>query len=95
MRGQRLDHLQVYDHRRERAGFVRSDAVRRIDLAPAQADELLAVLRFLRNAPGQEALGIAYVAAWPDAPRPARRPANAATGPWRSSMPWPLTACAS
>ena len=24
VRGARLDHLQVYDHRRERAGFVRS-----------------------------------------------------------------------
>jgi len=72
VRGQRLDHLQVYDHRRERAGFVRSDAVRRIDLAPAQADELLAVLRFLRNAPGQEALGIAYVAAYLQAAPAAR-----------------------
>ena len=64
VRGARLDHLQVYDHRRERAGFVRAESVRRISLQAAEADELLAVLRFLRHAPGQEALGIAYVAAY-------------------------------
>ncbi len=64
VRGQRLDHLQVYDHRRERAGFVRAEALRRVSLQSGEADELLAVLRFLRHAPGQEALGIAYVAAY-------------------------------
>jgi len=64
VRGQRLDHLQVYDHRRERAGFVRAEAVRRVSLQSADADELLAVLRFLRHTPGQEALGIAYAAAY-------------------------------
>lgn len=64
VRGQRLDHLQVYDHRRERAGFVRAEALRRVSLHAGEADELLAVLRFLRHAPGQEALGIAYVASY-------------------------------
>lgn len=64
VRGQRLDHLQVYDHRRERAGFVRAEALRRVSLQSGEADELLAVLRFLRHTPGQEALGIAYVAAY-------------------------------
>jgi len=67
VRGQRLDHLQVYDHRRERAGFVRAEAVRRLPLPAAQgsdAYELLSVVRFLRHAPGQEALGMAYVAAY-------------------------------
>jgi hypothetical protein len=64
VRGQRLDHLQVYDHRRERAGFVRAESVRRVSLQATEADELLAVLRFLRHTPGQEALGIAYVAAY-------------------------------
>lgn len=64
IRGERLDHLQVYDHRRERAGFVRAAQVRRIELSPAQAPQLLAVLRFLRDAPGSESLGIAYGAAY-------------------------------
>jgi hypothetical protein len=27
VRGQRLDHLQVWDHRRERAGYVRASSV--------------------------------------------------------------------
>ena len=64
VRGQRLDHLQVYDHRRERAGFVRASQVRPVGLAEADAPQLLAVLRFLRDAPGAESLGIAYVAAY-------------------------------
>jgi hypothetical protein len=64
IRGERLDHLQVYDHRRERAGFVRASQVRRVELSPAQAPQLLAVLRFLRDAPGSESLGIAYAAAY-------------------------------
>ena len=29
VRGERLDHLQVYDHQRERAGYVRATQVRR------------------------------------------------------------------
>jgi len=75
VRGQRLDHLQVYDHRRERAGFVRAEAVRRLATPTPQgteAGELLSVVRFLRHAPGQEALGIAYVAAYLQAARAER-----------------------
>lgn len=64
VRGERADHLQVYDHRRERAGFVRATQVRLVTLAPEQAPELLAVVRFLRGMPGSEALGIAYTAAY-------------------------------
>lgn len=64
LRGQRLEHLQVYDHRRERAGYVRAAQVRRLSLTEADAPQLLAVMRFLRDTPGQEALGIAYAAAY-------------------------------
>lgn len=64
VRGARLDYLQVYDHRRERAGFVREAQVRRFKLAPAEAPELLALLRFLDGTPGAEALGIGLAAAW-------------------------------
>jgi hypothetical protein len=74
VRGERLDHLQVYDHRRERAGYVRATQVRRIDTQEAQAPQLLSVLRFVRDTPGAEALGIAYVAAYLKAV-----PANAVT----------------
>ena len=64
IRGQRGDYLQVYDHRRERAGYIRTVQVRQVQLSPASAPELLAVVRFLREAPGSEALGIGYAAAY-------------------------------
>lgn len=64
VRGTRLDHLQVYDHRRERAGFVKASQLRLLALTEDQAPQLLSVLRFLRDSPGQESLGIAYVAAY-------------------------------
>lgn len=64
IRGQRVDYLQVYDHRRERAGYVLASQVRTTSLTPAEAPELLAVTRFLRDTPGSEALGIAYAAAY-------------------------------
>jgi len=64
VRGRRLDYLQVYDHRRERAGFVRAAQVRILSLLPQDAPELLAVVRFLRDTFGAEALGIGYVAAY-------------------------------
>ena len=64
VRGERLDHLQVYDHQRERAGFVKATQVRPLSLLEADAPNLLAVLRFLRDTPGAEPLGIAYAAAY-------------------------------
>lgn len=64
IRGEKMDYLQVYDHRRERAGYIRASQVRTVSLAPADAGELLAVLRFVRDTPGAEALGIAYSAAF-------------------------------
>ncbi|QNM96790.1 hypothetical protein [Chitinimonas koreensis] len=64
VRGEKQGFLQVYDHRRERAGFVRAGQVRGSDLKPADAPGLLAVLRFVRDTPGMEALGIGYAAAY-------------------------------
>lgn len=64
IRGEKQDFLQVYDYRRERAGYIRASQVRRISLAPADAPELLAVVRFLRDTPGAESLGISYAAAY-------------------------------
>ncbi|MES2300267.1 MAG: hypothetical protein V4582_24750 [Pseudomonadota bacterium] len=64
IRGQKMDYLQVYDHRRERAGYIRASQVRSVSLKPADAPELLSVLRFLRDTPGAEALGISYAAAY-------------------------------
>jgi hypothetical protein len=64
IRGEKGDYLQVYDHRRERAGYIRASQVRVQSLQPEAAPELLAVVRFLRDTPGSEALGISYAAAY-------------------------------
>ena len=64
VRGERAGYLQVYNYRRERGGYIRSDGVRALDLSENQAPELLAVLRFLRESRGSEALGISYGAAY-------------------------------
>jgi len=70
IRGERLDYVHVYDHRRERAGFVRVSQVRRVELTPEAAPELLSVVRFLRDGAGSEALGIAFAAAYIEAATP-------------------------
>ena len=64
LRGERLDYLQVYDPARERGGYVRVNAVRALTLAPAEAPELLALVRFLRDRSGSEALGLGLSAAY-------------------------------
>ena len=67
VRGERLDYLQVWDYARERGGYVRASQVRQLVLSEDEAPELLAILRFLRNVPGSEALGIGVAAAYSDA----------------------------
>ena len=64
VRGERIDHLQVWDYQRERGGFVAASRLRRTSLAVGDAPELLAVLRFVRDSQGSEALGIGLAAAW-------------------------------
>ncbi len=64
VRGERLDYLQVYDHKRERGGFVHVSLVRRTSVNAAEAPELLSVIRFIRETPGAEALGIGLTAAY-------------------------------
>jgi hypothetical protein len=64
VRGERMDYLQVYDHRRERGGFVHASLARRVTLAADEAPELLAIVRFLRDTPGAEALGIGFAMAY-------------------------------
>ena len=70
VRSERLDYLQVWDYSRERGGYVRASQVRRFDLTPEEAPELLAILRFLRGVPGSEALGIGFAAAYIEAASP-------------------------
>jgi hypothetical protein len=64
VRGEHAGYLKVYDYRRERGGYLREDAARPVELSEDAAADLLAVLRFLRESPGSEALGISYGAAY-------------------------------
>jgi hypothetical protein len=64
VRDERAGCLKVYNYRRERGGYVKSEAVRPIGLNASDAPALLAVLRFLRDGAGSEALGISYGAAY-------------------------------
>jgi hypothetical protein len=64
VRGERLDYLQVWDHVRERGGFVRASQVHRSRLGAADAPGLLTLIAFTRQASGNEALGIGLTAAY-------------------------------
>ncbi|HEX7643143.1 MAG TPA: hypothetical protein VF472_13135 [Burkholderiaceae bacterium] len=64
VRGERMGYLQVYDHRRERAGYILASQVREQSLDAKDAPGLMSVVRFLRDTPGAESLGIAYTAAY-------------------------------
>lgn len=70
VRAERLDYLQVWDYGRERGGFVDASRVRRVPRTAEQAPELLAVVRFVRETPGAEALGIGLAAAYLQAATP-------------------------
>ena len=64
VRGERAGYFKVYDYRRERGGYLKNESVRPIELSETAAPALLAVLRFLRDSPGSEPLGISYGAAY-------------------------------
>ncbi|MDR0776648.1 MAG: hypothetical protein LBE81_08430 [Azonexus sp.] len=64
VRGVKGDYLQVYDHRRERAGYILATQAAEYQLDAKTAPKLLAVAEFLADQPGSEALGIAYSAAF-------------------------------
>ena len=70
VRAERADYYEVYDYARERGGYVRCRAIRQVRLGAADAPELLAVVRFLRDMPGSETLGISYGAAYLKAVEP-------------------------
>ena len=64
VRGERAGYLQVYNYRREHGGYLPPSAVRSVGLSESDAPALLAVMRFLRDSVGSEALGISYGAAY-------------------------------
>jgi hypothetical protein len=62
VRGERQGYLQVYDHRRERPGYVRPSAVRSYTVDETAPPRLGPLVEYLKDAPGEESLGIGYVA---------------------------------
>ncbi|HEY6475850.1 MAG TPA: hypothetical protein VI456_04660, partial [Polyangia bacterium] len=62
VRGEAAGFLKVYDHRHERPGYIRLSQVREYRVDESVAPELVAVVRFLRDASGYESLGIGYAA---------------------------------
>jgi hypothetical protein len=70
VRGRKLDYVQVWDHRRERGGYVHVSQIREVELKPERAQELRTVLRFVQDTSGAEAIGIGYAAAFIQAAPP-------------------------
>jgi hypothetical protein len=64
IRGEKGDFLQVWDHRRERGGYVRASQVRSYAMDHESAARMLAVMGFVRDTAGAEALGIGHTAAF-------------------------------
>ena len=64
IRAEKIDYFQVYDHKRERAGYVRTSQVKRLSMTVDEAPELATVVGFLRDSVGSGSLGIAYAAAY-------------------------------
>jgi hypothetical protein len=62
VRGESAEYLKVWDHRRERPGFVRRERARLYRLDAESSGELRSVVRFLRDSAGHESLGIAHAA---------------------------------
>ena len=63
IRGVRGDFLQVWDHHRERGGYVRATQLMRVAGDAAESPQLLALLGFVSEQPGAEPLGLALAAA--------------------------------
>jgi hypothetical protein len=64
LRAERGDHVQVWDHRRERGGYVRKSQLLPLAEGAGATTELLAQLRLARRQIGTEALGLGLAAAY-------------------------------
>lgn len=63
IRGARGDYLQVWDHHRERGGYVHATLLMPVSADAAEAPRLLALLGYVSEQPGSEPLGLALAAA--------------------------------
>ncbi len=64
IRGERGDHWQVWDYRRERGGWLRKGQVLLVPRGEGASEELLAQLRLARQQWGTEGLGLGLAAAY-------------------------------
>lgn len=71
IRGERGDHWQVWDYRRERGGWLRKSQVLLLPRGDGATAELLAQLRLARQQWGTEGLGLGLAAAYVQAATPA------------------------
>ena len=71
IRGERGDHWQVWDYRRERGGWLRKSQVLLLPRGDGASAELLAQLRLARQQWGTEGLGLGLAAAYVQAATPA------------------------
>ena len=71
IRGERGDHWQVWDYRRERGGWLRKGQVLLLPRGEGASAELLAQLRLARQQWGTEGLGLGLAAAYVQAATPA------------------------
>ena len=71
IRGERGDHWQVWDYRRERGGWLRKGQVLLVPRGDGASTELLSQLRLARQQFGTEGLGLGLAAAYVQAATPA------------------------
>ena len=63
VRGERGEYFQVWDHHRERGGYVHREQLHPLGTSALDAPGLLALLSFVSEQPGSETLGMALAAA--------------------------------
>lgn len=64
VRDARMDYLEVYDHKRERVGFVKVTHLRQSKFHESETKEFLTLVRYLRDNNGSNSLGISLASAY-------------------------------
>lgn len=64
VRDERMDYLEVYDHKRERVGFVKVTHLRQSKFHESETKEFLTLVRYLRDNNGSNSLGISLASAY-------------------------------
>lgn len=64
VRDERMDYLEVYDHKRERVGYVKVTHLRQSKFHESETKEFLTLVRYLRDNNGSNSLGISLASAY-------------------------------